>query len=447
MSKKSDEITRRKLLEGASALAGAAAVGPACSSDTNSPQGGSGGGAASDASASGGGPASPSAGGSPSGGSSGMAGATGGVPAAGAGGGKAGSASDAGGSTPTSDSGEPPGASDAMADAGPDRAVPPAMVTVGIVRRPDVDSAVRRAIELAGGLSEIGPGKTVFIKPNAVYNSAGRLAITTSMAVLTTVIKIVKEQSPQRIIVGDRSARQYTTESVFTGLGLASAALAAGADEVYAAPSPQVTPADWVLMKPPFFDETWSAAGGILAMRKIVEADFLINVPVLKNHRYAMYSLAMKAFMGAIGDTSRDAVHFSLTEDPVRNRMGRDIATFNQIFNPLMSIVDGWDALINGGPEGTTASVRAQTRIILASRDRVAVDATAASVLKLELSRATVTTPDQAYASLTAPGAPWNLPQLVAARDLKIGIPGPERAVLTFDSVPDATAIEGIFRS
>jgi uncharacterized protein (DUF362 family) len=414
MSKKSDDITRREFLEGTAALAGLGALAPACSGDTNTTERNP------DASE------------------------------------LADSAAKDGAASPHRDAGKSHGAAkdssatdagklhDAASDA--DSALGRGLAVVGIAHRSDVESAVRRAIELAGGIAEIGPGKTVFIKPNAVYGPVAAPAIVTSLAVLTAVIKIVKEQSPQRIVVGDRSARTFTTANVFNGLGLTAAALAAGADEVYPAPSPQTTPGDWVLQTPPFFEETWSALGGILAMRKIVEADFLIDVPVLKDHRYGMYSLSMKNFMGAIGDTSRGPIHFNLGMD--ETRMGRDIGIFNQIFKPLLSIIDGWDALINGGPEGLASdSVRTTPRLILASRDRVALDATGASLLKLEVSRTTIPTPDQAYPMLSQPGGPWNLPQLLAALDLKLGISGPDRAVLRFDAVPDAAAIEAIFRS
>jgi uncharacterized protein (DUF362 family) len=198
-------------------------------------------------------------------------------------------------------------------------------------------------------------------------------------------------------------------------------------------------------MQPPFYEETWATPGGVLAMRKILESDFLIDVPVLKNHRYGMYSLSMKCFMGAIGDSSRDLVHYNLGMDD--SRMGRDISIFNQIFKPYLCVIDGWDALINGGPEGTTNAVRATPRVILASKDRVAIDATGASILKLEVSRTKIAVPDQSQPLLSAPGGPWNLPQLTGARAVGIGISGPEKAVLRFDSVADADAIETIFRS
>ena len=64
---------------------------------------------------------------------------------------------------------------------------------VGIVSRPNVDEAVARAVELAGGLDDIKAGQTVFIKPNAVSDRAiGMDGIRTTPAVLAAVVKLVK---------------------------------------------------------------------------------------------------------------------------------------------------------------------------------------------------------------------------------------------------------------
>ncbi len=117
------------------------------------------------------------------------------------------------------------------------------------------------------------------------------------------------------------------------------------------------------------------AQGGILAMRKILEADHFIDLPVCKNHRWAAISLSMKNLIGAIGDESRDPIHY--TEGDA-DRISRDIAILNGAFRPLISIVDARAALINGGPEGVGADrVTVNPGLIFASRDRVALDAAA----------------------------------------------------------------------
>ncbi len=325
--------------------------------------------------------------------------------------------------------------------------VPAGMASVGVVGNADVAAAVERAVALAGGINEIRPGQTVFIKPNAVHpvsGAAGFPAVTTSAAVLQAVIRLVRRRQPGRIIVGDRSARIFQSAFVFRLTGLREAALAAGADEVYEAPTPNQDADAWRLVQPPGWEETWRAQGGILAMRKILEADHFIDLPVCKNHRWAVISLSMKNLIGAIGDESRDPIHY--TEGDA-DRISRDIAILNGAFRPLISIVDARAALINGGPEGVgTDRVTVAPGLIFASRDRVALDAAGASLLKFELGRTPVPMPDPMHALLTSTRA-WALPQIVHGIERGLGVAGADRVALRFEGVPDAAAIEAVFRA
>ena len=315
---------------------------------------------------------------------------------------------------------------------------------VGVASGADVEAAVRRAVELAGGLPEVA-GKTVFIKPNAVY-PASIPGITTSPAVLQAVVKLVRERNPKSIVVGERSARGFSTAEALQTTGIGAAAMAGGADEVYAALSPIESPDEWQLLQPPHFEETWMPAGGIFALRRLLESDVLISVPVLKDHRWAAYSMGMKIYIGAIGDSSRDILHFNLGGDS--DRLARDIAILNQMFHPAMTIIDGWTAMINGGPQGMASdAIFTSPRLIVAGRDRLAVDAVGASYLKLELSRTQVPTPDEAQRTLTLPGGPWSLPQLVHGAELGLGVSGPEQVTLTFDGVADHVALESMYRT
>ena len=309
-------------------------------------------------------------------------------------------------------------------------------VPVGVVGGSEVEAAVRRAIELAGGLGAVRPGDTVFIKPNAVHGSVSGLpGIVTSKEVLAAVIHAVRDMSPGRVIVGDRSARMFSSDFVFTNSGLADAALAAGADEVYAAPRPVDAPDDWVLVQPPAFEETWSAEGGILAMRKILDADYFIDLPVCKNHRWAAFSLTMKNLMGAIGDESRDPMHY-VEGDP--DRLSRDIAILNQIFTPDLCVLDALAALINGGPEGVLGDrVQVSPGLVAASPDRIALDAFGVTLIQLELSRTTVDNPDPMHSLLASGVSPWQLPQIVHGIERGLGIAGAAQVDLSFENVAD----------
>lgn len=316
---------------------------------------------------------------------------------------------------------------------------------VGIAHREEIEAAVQAAVALAGGLSDIRSGQVVFIKPNVVHPFISGPAITTNPEVLAAVVRMVKARGAT-VVVGDRSARQFDTTTALDGSGLRQAALDAGADEVYAAPRPVEDPSAWVLVQPPGYEETWAQMGGVLAMRKIVEADHFINVPTCKNHRWAAHSLSMKAHMGSIGDNSRDPIHYAIGEP---ERLGRDIALLNQIFEPRLNIIDAWDVLANGGPEGVGPdAVRYPARLIMASRDRIALDAAAVSLIKLARSRSDIPMPDEVSAFLDRT-SPWAMPQIVHGIALGLGVASPLEAELRFDGVggEDVDELEAIFTS
>jgi uncharacterized protein (DUF362 family) len=439
-----DELSRRELLKRTGATLSVLALGNACSNSND-------------------GDGDPAEGASPSTSGAGTSGSGTPAPSAGAGAGPtpAGSGGSGAGAPPVA--GAPaagsPGsggsaaepAIDAGAPAGGDGGTAPddGRVKVAIVRNnADLDAAVARAVQLAGGIDAIQPGQSVFIKVNAVSDrSLDTPGIRTSNEVMAAVVRLVKQRNPGRIVVGDRSARQFDSTQVFQNAGIEAAALAAGADEVYMAPSSSADPDAWMLVQPPGYESTWQSAGGILVMRKIVESDHLINVPACKNHRYALFTLSMKNFIGAIGDSSRDPLHFAETIASADFQpIGRDIAVLNQPFSPLINVIDATTALINGGPQGDGAdAVRTSPGLILASRDRVALDALAVSLIKLELGRTDVPQPDASHDSLVATG-PFPLPQIVEAGMRGIGATTEGEVALLFEDVPDASEIEAIFR-
>ncbi len=434
-----DELSRRELLKRTGATLSALALGAGACSDggdegdgqvtqpTTSGSGGAGGGPAPGAGASGGGHAGSNAG--VSGGSAQGASGSSEPPSGGSDAPQAGD-----GGAPASDGGTPPG---------------DGRVTVAIVRNnDDLDAAVARAVQLAGGIDAIQPGQSVFIKVNAVSDRAiGTPGIRTSNEVMAAVVRLVKQRDPGRIIVGDRSARQFDSTEVFQNAGIEEAALAAGADEVYMAPSSSADPDAWMLVQPTGYEGTWQGLGGILVMRKIIESDHLINVPVCKNHRYALFTLSMKNFIGAIGDASRDPIHFNETLASDFHPIGRDIAVLNQPFSPLINVVDATTAVINGGPQGDGGdTVRTLPGLILASRDRVALDALGVSLIKLELGRNDVPQPDASHTSLVETGA-WQLPQIVEGASHGLGVGSEAEVQLVFEDVPDAAELETIFRA
>jgi uncharacterized protein (DUF362 family) len=447
MAPNDDPMSRRRFLEHASAAVGAAALGAACSSDNSEPNPDSvasaGNSAAGETNAVDAGSKPQSAGAAmPTAGTS--SGAAGSRPVAGSG---AKPASAAGSSADNAGAGS--GVPAAGSGAAGTTSTPAGKTVVAVVKKGNVEEAVMRAIELAGGLGDIQEGQTVFIKPNAVNDRAlGMTGIRTSNEVLAAVVKAVKARKPGKITVGDRSARTFPdTARILMASGMRDAALAAGADEVYAAKSPADAPEEWLLLQPPMYEVTWQDAGGLYAMRKILESDHLINVPTCKNHHYALYSLSMKAFMGGIGDSTRDPIHFRDSVGGNFNAIGRDLAILNQMFKPTMNIIDATTALVNGGPEGDGANaVRVPAGMVFASKDRIAVDAAAVSLMQVLLETANVPMPDAANAALKRDPA-WKMPQVANGIERGIGVNSANLVELMFDGVDQAADIEAKFRA
>ena len=354
--------------------------------------------------------------------------------------------------TDTQDASAPLPAADAALDAAvdavaPDTPIPADAIRLGVAGgAAGVEAAVRKAIELAGGLG-FAKGKTVFIKPNCVYPTVAEFpGVATSPAVLAAVVKVAKEAGAKHITVGDRSARWFDSADAFDATGQGAAALAAGADLVFPAPKPQDQPAEWLKLKPPHYEETWKAAGGLLAMKRLVEAEVVINVPVCKNHRWAVFSLAMKNYIGGVGDESRDVMHF---QKDFGKMLSRDIAILNQMFHTEFCVLDAWTALVQGGPEGVGAD-RALTEphLIVACKDRVAFDAFGVALLKRELGRAQLGKKDRLYDTLNDT-LPWQMPQILDAIALGIGAVGPAKVHILWDGVAgeERKTLEGLFRA
>ncbi len=292
-----------------------------------------------------------------------------------------------------------------------------ASADVGIARASNMEDAVRKAVELAGGMEFIKAGQTVLIKPNvtgAVPNPT-----TTSPEVLYAVIKLVSERGPKRIIVADRSFSPLfvtttpKTLDVMQKVGQLDAVNQAISDckapvvavglEDCAAELELLGRKDtemWRRIKPEKA-EHWP--NGFELAELLFAVDHVINVPVIKTHFQAWFTMSMKAFVGMSHHRTRREFHtaFKGTSNLMdqkssgsRRRLGPEgrkedieevsplvnrVAELNLGITPALNILDGTKSFVFGGPShGDTVD----PKLIVASRDRIAADATGVAVLK-----------------------------------------------------------------
>ncbi|HEV3119021.1 MAG TPA: DUF362 domain-containing protein [Gemmataceae bacterium] len=294
----------------------------------------------------------------------------------------------------------------------------PASADVGIARGSNMEEAVRRAVALAGGMDFIKEGQTVLIKPNVT--GALKSPTTTNPEVLYAVIKLAAERGPKRIIVADRSFSPLFVDTtpktidVMKRVGHLDAVNQAKSDvkapvvavgledapeELERLGRPKGT-AHWRTIKP---EGAKHWPNGFELAELLFAVDHVINVPVVKTHFQAWFTMSMKAFVGMSHHRSRREFHATfanndlfdqkrlkskrrrgIKEDPEAEAkevypLVARIAELNLGITPALNILDGSKSFVFGGPSnGDTA----EPKLAIASRDRIAADATGVAVLK-----------------------------------------------------------------
>jgi uncharacterized protein (DUF362 family) len=291
----------------------------------------------------------------------------------------------------------------------------PASADVGIARGSNMAEAVTRAVKQAGGLGFIKANQTVLIKPNVT--GALKSPTTTNPEVLYAVIKLVAERGPKRIIVADRSfSSQFVTTTpktidVMEAVGhidavkqaisdckapVVAVGLEDAAEELALLGKPKNTPM-WRRIKP---EKATNWPNGFELAELLFAVDHVINVPVIKTHFQAWFTISMKAFVGMSHHNTRREFHSyygdnNLGDQKRTRRRGvkqnpeeearevtplvSRIAELNLGIRPAMNILDGSKCFVFGGPSNGDI---AEPKVAVASTDRIAADATGVAVLK-----------------------------------------------------------------
>jgi hypothetical protein len=124
--------------------------------------------------------------------------------------------------------------------------------------------------------------------------------------------------------------------------------------------------------KEPYQDAELDGAK-IKIARSALEADFLINVPVLKTHAQCKVSLGLKNLKGCLAMSSKRAFH--------RKDLHRMIALLNTKVIPKLTVIDGLYAMEHGPTHIGTAH---RMNLIIAGSDRLSCDTVGSAVLGID---------------------------------------------------------------
>ncbi|MEA3339692.1 MAG: DUF362 domain-containing protein, partial [Chloroflexota bacterium] len=257
----------------------------------------------------------------------------------------------------------------------------------------EVESLVRQAVALAGGLDTIiETGATVVIKPNLAVDANTERGITTDPRVTRVVVRLAQEAGAGQVIIAEGSAScaggcetQRPTVECFHDCGYDADRNMV--DDVTHVPLVDLNDAGGFDQRNPNLVREVHLHSGLIwsnywLPNLILDSDVLIGVPVLKNHTYTGVTLALK---NQFGVAPLDIYHSpgshcwkgALSHDPAN--LGRHIVDFN-LARPLDFVVlDGLRGVIDGQFGWTITDP--PMRLILAGADPVAVDTVGALVM------------------------------------------------------------------
>lgn len=238
---------------------------------------------------------------------------------------------------------------------------------VAIAKDPNVDVMVAQVLKDLGGAENlIEKNSTVIIKPNAGHLGAPGTSINTNAGLLRAVIRAVREAGAKRIIVGEAAAIGCDTMACLESAGHAAVAREEGA-ELYDIKADK----DLIDVK---IRDARSDIKSIKLPRLILEADHIINLPIFKSHASMVFSCALKNIKGVV----QDKVHYEMHKT-----------------NLAMAMMDVWsvvkadlsiaDLIYPAEGFGPHSAVPLDMGCVVASKDPVALDATACRMVGLDI--------------------------------------------------------------
>ena len=291
------------------------------------------------------------------------------------------------------------------------------VATIALVRTTNRAEGVQRALALLG----VNPvrGNRVLLKPN--LNSADPAPASTHPEVLRALLLALEEMGARAITIGERSGMGVTGQ-VMQQTGVTALAAELGWETAVFDDLPA---AEWVLCQ----DSDYHWADGFAVPKMLLEAECVVQTCNLKTHRYGgHFTLSLKNSVGFAAKTVNGRTNYmtELHNSPYQRQM---IAEINHVYKPGLIVLDGVEAFLTGGPDSGSL---AQTGVVLAGTDRIALDAVGVALLRLW-----GTTPE------VSAGAIFDQAQIARAVELGLGISSPAHIqFVTADEASQAYAAQ-----
>ena len=244
------------------------------------------------------------------------------------------------------------------------------MATVSIVKAADyqyaqVHKAVKKSVELIGGLNVIiNPGSRVFVKINHLSppSSADR-GIVTHPIFVEAVLRLLKELNAD-ITVGDDIYSHKVDGFRISGFRQMCERVGVRL----------------INLKEGGFVEVkcnGHSLDTVFLSKIVLNADIVVNLPKLKTHSLTIFTGGVKNMYGVIPGSFRSKYHGEYSNS---NDFCQILVDVYSVIKPQLTIMD---AIVAMEGEGPASGKLRNPGIVLASRDAVALDAIATSVVGL----------------------------------------------------------------
>jgi len=200
----------------------------------------------------------------------------------------------------------------------------------------------------------------IFIKPN-ISHPEYLPGVVTSPGLIQELVGLLRDHA-EEVVVGESNGYNYPCWSAFDKTGIEGAVKQAGGTVI------NLSEDKVVEVK---FPATLSPLKRLFLPKTVLDADAVVDLPLMKTHEFMMYSGAIKNLFGCVPSNRRIYLHPYLPEVFYR---------LYSIFKPQLTVMDARIGIEGNGP---TKGKPVKMGLILTSNDALAIDITAAKIMKL----------------------------------------------------------------
>ncbi len=219
------------------------------------------------------------------------------------------------------------------------------------------------------GLKEFNQ-KKIAIKAN--YNSSDPFPASTHVQTLQTLVEQLQEAGSTSLVLAERSG-MGDTRRVLEKMGVLNLSDKLGFEAVVLDEEDEN---GWIKIDGK--ENHWLR--GFYISKIFLEADKVVQTCCLKTHRFGgHFTLSLKNSVGLVAKRLPHSVYNFMGELHLSPYQRMMIAEINEHYPVDLVLMDGMKAFLNKGPE---RGLIAEPNILMASKDRVAIDAVGVAILR-----------------------------------------------------------------